>query len=253
MKFALILSLLVSPASAQFMQSIPPKSDSNCEQRADIMYKWLQDWPNLARYEQADETMTRTSDPQRVIFMGDSITDGWDLAKWFPGKPYVNRGIGGQTTPQMLLRFQQDVIELHPSAVVILAGTNDIAGNTGPMTLEQTENNFAAMVAIAQAHRIGVVIQSVMPVNDYTEQSKRFFAERPMDKIRTLNGWLKDFAKRENLVYVDYFTPMVDEHGLLRRDLANDGLHPNDTGYAMMVKLLQPAIDSVLPASSTKR
>ena len=252
MKFATVcalLALLAGPARAQFLQAVPPNSGASCEQRADIMYKWLQDWPNLARYAAADGPLEREVEPRRLVFLGDSITDGWNLGRWFPGKPYVNRGISGQTTSQMLLRFEQDVVGLHPGAVVILAGTNDIAGNTGPMTLEQIERNFAAMTAIARANRISVVIESVMPVNDYTPNAKRFFAERPMEKIRALNAWLRDFAQHEGYVYVDYFSAMLDEHGLLRGELADDGLHPNAKGYTLMVKLLEPAIESALPAT----
>ena len=147
----------------------------------------------------------------------------------------------------MLLRFQQDVINLHPSAVVILAGTNDIAGNTGPLTIEEIENNFEAMGAIARANHIPVVVSSILPVHNYTDRAQLFFPSRSMDKIRTLNAWLKDFAAGNRYPYVDYFTPMLDEHGLLKRELADDGLHPNATGYAMMARMLEPAIESVLP------
>jgi lysophospholipase L1-like esterase len=164
--------------------------------------------------------------------MGDSITDGWSSPQFggfFPGKPYINRGIGGQTTPQMLVRFRPDVIDLKPQAVVILAGTNDIAGNTGPMTLEQTEENFASMSELAHAHGIRVVLSSVMPVNDVTApDGKRLVQtiERPPEKIVSLNAWIKSYAAEHGDVYFDYFAAMADANGLLKLDLTNDGLHP---------------------------
>jgi lysophospholipase L1-like esterase len=250
MKTVILVFALSLAAHAQYMQAIPPKTPENCEVRADKMEKWLLDWPNLARYRQADLDAAANPEPDRVVFMGDSITDHWDLAASFPSRPYVNRGISGQTTPQMLLRFQQDVVGLHPAAVVILAGTNDIAGNTGPMTLAEIENNFAAMAAIARADNIPVIVSSILPVHDYTERAHIFFPSRPMEKIRALNTWLRDFAARNHYVYVDYFSAMLDEHGLLKRELADDGLHPNAAGHAIMVKLLEPAIESTLAPSS---
>ncbi|HWR17175.1 MAG TPA: SGNH/GDSL hydrolase family protein [Terriglobales bacterium] len=238
--------LALASASAQFMQAIPPKTADNCEVRADKMDKWLLDWANLTRYQKADSDAIRKSDPSRVVFMGDSITDHWDLAASFPGKPYVNRGISGQTTSQMLIRFQPDVVNLRPSAVVILAGTNDIAGNTGPILIEQIENNFSAMAAIARANKIPVIVSSILPVHNYTEASQKFFVSRPMAQIRVLNDWLRDFAKDQGYVYVDYFSVMLDEKGLLKRELAADGLHPNAEGYKMMAEMLQKAIDETL-------
>jgi lysophospholipase L1-like esterase len=240
----LALALLVPVASwAQYLQAIPPDTPENCHARSEKMYQWLQDWPNLARYRQADaELSAAKADERRVVFMGDSITDKWKLDQYFPGKPYVNRGISGQTTPQMLLRFYQDVIALHPRVVLILAGTNDIAGNTGPLSLEDIENNYAAMADEAQAHHIAVVLSSVTPVSDYTERSHRLFADRPMAKIQQLNVWLKDYARQHDHVYLDYYSRMLDDHGLLRRDLAEDGLHPNDAGYRIMADLAEQAI-----------
>jgi len=246
---ALVVLLGASSAYAQYMQAIPPKAEGNCEVRADKMENWLKDWPNLARYHESDNDLEAKPTPGRVVFMGDSITDHWDIAASFPGKPYVNRGISGQTTEQMLLRFQQDVINLHPAAVVILAGTNDIAGNTGPITLHDIENNFSAMGAIAKANNIPVIVSSILPVHNYTERSKVFFSSRPMDEIRELNTWLKDYAAHNHYMYVDYFTPMLDEHGLLKRDLAEDGFHPNAVGYAMMVKMLEPVIEKTIAHS----
>ncbi len=155
----------------------------------------------------------------------------------------------------MLLRFQQDVVDLKPAAVVILAGTNDIANNTGPMSNEEIENNFAAMAAVARANNIPVVVQSITPVHNYTERSKIFFPSRSMDRIRALNAWLKEFATRNHYAYVDYFSAMLDDQGLLKKDLADDGLHPNATGYAIMAKMLEPAIEGSMakPAKGSKK
>ena len=185
-------------------------------------------------------------DEDRVVFMGDSITDIWKLDKSFPGKPYLNRGIGGQTTPQMLIRFRPDVIALQPKVVVILAGTNDIAGNTGPMSLAEIENNYATMAELARAHNIRVVFSSVIPVNNYTERSKLFFPLRSPDQILELNRWMKNYCAQNGCVYLDYFSAMVDDKGLLKADLAEDGLHPNDKGYAIMAPLAQKAIEQAL-------
>jgi lysophospholipase L1-like esterase len=255
MKFFVLiacLSFLFTAAHAQFLQAIPPKATGNGDVRAEKMETWLNDWPNLARYRESDAELAAAPVRGRVVFIGDSIFDIWKLEQSFPGKPYVNRGIGGQTTSQMLLRFQQDVINLHPSAIVLLAGTNDIAGNTGPLSLESIENNFNAMSAIARANNIPLVILSVLPVHNYTENSERFFRERPMDKIRALNAWLRQFAGRNHHAYVDLFTPMLDDKGLLKRELAGDGLHPNPQGYALIAKAIQPAIDAAINAPTVK-
>ena len=176
-----------------------------------------------------------------MVFYGDSITDMWPLALSFPGKPYVNRGISGQTTPQMLVRFRQDVIALGAKVVVILAGTNDIAGNTGPMTLEETEANIASMAEMARAHGIRVVLSSVLPVHNYTPQSQLAFPLRPPEKIAALNTWLKTYAAQNGCVYLDYAAAMTDERGLLQRELAADGLHPSRAGYAIMAPLAEAA------------
>jgi lysophospholipase L1-like esterase len=243
---ALLMLLFSSFSLAQYMQAIPPKTADNCEARAAVMEKWLPDWPNLARYRQSDAELAATKAPGRVVFMGDSITDHWKLDESFPGKPYVNRGISGQTTEQMLIRFQNDVVNTHAAAVVILAGTNDIAGNTGPISVEEIENNFSAMMAIAKANRIPVVVSAILPVHNYTERSQIFFPSRSMDKIRDLNKWLKDAAARDHYAYVDYFSAMLDDKGLLKRELSEDGLHPNAAGYTVMVKMLEPAIEKTV-------
>jgi len=205
------------------------------------------DFGELARYRDANAALKPSAPGEnRVVFFGDSITDIWHLDEYFPGKPYVNRGIGGQTTPQMLLRFHQDVIDLHPKVVVILAGTNDIAGNTGPMRLEDIEANYASMADIARANNVRVVFSSVLPVHNYTPQSQNLFAQRSPSKILELNRWLKNYCQTNACVYLDYFGAMVDDKGLLKRGLADDGLHPNAAGFKIMAPLAEAAIHNAL-------
>ena len=213
------------------------------------------DWPNLARYHDDNtKTIAPARTEQRVVFMGDSITDSWDDPKYggfFPGKPYIDRGISGQTTPQMLIRFRRDVIELKPKVVVILAGTNDIAGNTGPTTVEAIEDNFRSMSDLAIANGIRVVFASLLPVSDYELRDGKQIIQtvkRPPEKILELNRWLQEFAKARHHVYLDYFSAMVDDKGFLKDELSNDGLHPNAQGYAVMAPLAEAAI-----AASLKR
>ena len=209
---------------------------------------YMNDFGELGRYRSANARLgAPVPGESRVVFFGDSITDQWPLAMSFPGKTtYINRGINGQTTPQMLLRFRQDVIALQPKVVVILAGTNDIAGNTGPMTIEETVANFAEMVELARLHRIRVVLSSVLPVHDYTPQSALAFPLRPPEKITELNHELKQLAAQTGSVYLDYASSMSDDRGYLKRDLAVDGLHPNREGYAIMAPLAEAAIASAL-------
>ncbi len=185
--------------------------------------------------------------------MGDSITDSWDDPKYggfFPGKPYVNRGISGQTTPQMLVRFRPDVLALKPAAVVILAGTNDIAGNTGPMTLEAIEGNLASMAELARAHGVRVVLASVLPVSDYDKNREGKpvvrTAQRPPEQIRALNEWIKNYASENKLVYLDYYAATVDDKGFLKDELSDDGLHPNAKGYEVMAPLVEKALAAAL-------
>jgi lysophospholipase L1-like esterase len=208
---------------------------------------YLNDFGELARYRAANAKLKPPAPGEnRVVFFGDSITDIWALASAFPGKPYVNRGIGGQTTAQMLVRFRQDVIALAPKVVVILAGTNDIAGNTGPTSLEEIEANLATMTELARAHGIRVVLSSVTPVHNYTPASEIAFPLRPPEKIAALNAWLKRYAAESGSVYLDYGSAMIDERGMLKRELAEDGLHPTKAGYALMAPLAQQAIDRAL-------
>jgi len=211
--------------------------------RASRIAMFTDDYGQLARYRSANETLaTGAPATGRVVFFGDSITDAWKLENYFAGSAYVNRGIGGQTTPQMLVRFRQDVIELRPKAVVILAGTNDIAGNTGPMRNEDVVADVATMAELATSHRIAPVIASILPVHNYTPRSQDFFAQRPVERILDVNRSLKDYCARNRIVYLDYFSAMVDPKGLLRADLAEDGLHPNDAGYKIMAPLAAAAI-----------
>src|SRR5881227_2661170 len=182
--------------------------------RASRIAVYTDDYGQLARYRAANAALQApAAGENRVVFFGDSITDIWKLDESFPGKPYVNRGIGGQTTSQMLVRFRQDVINLQPKVVVILAGTNDIAGNSGPMLLEDIEANYASMAELARANGINVVFSSVLPVHNYTPQSQDLFAQRSPEKILRLNRWLKDYCASNGVVYLDYFNAIVDEKG----------------------------------------
>ena len=213
----------------------------------------LKDWPQLTRYHEANGKLAPAAKSDaRVVFMGDSITDSWQNPKFggfFPGKPYVDRGISGQTTPQMLIRFRPDVIALRPKAVVILAGTNDIAGNTGPMSLETIEDNLATMAELAKANSIKVVFASILPISDYNQRDGKPIVrstQRPPEKIKALNEWMKTYAANNKLTYLDYYSALVDDKGFLREDLADDGLHPNAKGYAIMAPLAEAAIARAL-------
>lgn len=211
----------------------------------DQMRAMLADWPNLARYRDENAALPpAVTGEKRVVFFGDSITDNWGhhVGAFFPGEPYVNRGISGQTTPQMLLRFQQDVVHLHPAAVVVLAGTNDIAGNTGPSTPEMIEDNFVSMSAIAKQSGIKMVIASILPAAAYPWKP----GVRPAEEIRQLNQWLKFFCAREGLVYLDYYSAMADEQGGMKPGLSFDGVHPTVAGYAVMAPLAEAAIKQAL-------
>ena len=213
----------------------------------------LKDWPALARYHDANTKLTPTQKNEaRVVFMGDSITDSWQNAKFggfFPGKPYIDRGISGQTTPQMLVRFRPDVIALHPKVVVILAGTNDLAGNTGPTTMEAIADNLISMAELAKANSIKVVLASILPVSDYEQRDGKPInrtTQRPPEKIKALNEWMKAYAAKNRLTYLDYYSAMIDEKGFLRGELSEDGLHPNAKGYAIMSPLAEAAITRAL-------
>ena len=244
--FAILLSF---PALAQQPVSpIPSTGHPELDQyRASRISIYTDDFGQLARYRDADAALAPpAAGENRVVFLGDSITDYWKLPAYFPGKPYINRGIDGQTTPEMLVRFRQDVINLHPQLVVVLAGTNDIAGVTGPTFNEDIEANYASMAELARTHRIRMVFASVLPVHNYTHDAKESFALRPRDRILALNKWLRDYCTKNHLVYLDYFSALVDERGMLERALADDGLHPTDAGYKIMASLAEKAIQKAL-------
>lgn len=240
--FAVSLAL----AQAQPPATEAPLDPVKLKASLDRATRTLQDWPNLKRYHDENARLAPPAPgEERVVFMGDSITDGWGrrYGRFFPGKPYINRGISGQTTPQMLIRFRPDVIALQPKAVVILAGTNDISGNTGPSTREMIEDNLASMVDLAEANGIKVVLSSVMPVCDYIQNQTR---RRPNETIVELNKWIKDYAAKRHAVYLDYYSAMLDDKGVLKQDLTFDGLHPNTAGYDLIMPLAQKAIDQAL-------
>lgn len=246
--------LLALPASAQVTRSAPvainplytaPPASISRDQVAS-MQQQLADWPQLSRYR-AD--YARLAAPvrgeARVVFFGDSITDAWGRTRgttFFPGRPYINRGISGQTTAQMVVRFRQDVIDLHPAVVVILAGTNDIAGNTGLATLPMIEDNFRSMTELAQANHIRVILASVLPTSDYPWHP----GLQPAGKVRALNAWLRSYAASRGETYLDYYSTLANAQGGMDKRLASDGVHPTPAGYAIMAPLAQRAIDQAL-------
>ena len=207
----------------------------------------LEDWPNLARYRSENEALPPAgTGERRVVFFGDSITDAWGRSEksgvFFPGKPYVNRGISGQTTAQMLVRFQQDVVHLHPAAVLILAGTNDIAGNTGPTTDAMIEDNFTSMAEIARQNGIKVVLASITPAYAYPWKPEI----QPVERIRAVNKWLQTFCAANGYVYLDYYSAMADAKGAMLPGLASDGVHPTSKGYTVMAPLAERALAEAL-------
>ena len=230
---------------AQLVQEFnPPKAGCCLAPAAERLADELQDWNQLGRYHQDDlrlEAQPRV--PGRVVFLGDSITDIWNLQKFFPGKPYINRGISGQTSSQMLLRFRQDVIDLKPKVVVILAGTNDIAENTGPVTLEQVEGNLMSMAQLATANHIRVVLCSVLPSAHYWWHPE---LKDPAPRIVALNKWIKAYAAEKGYVYVDYYSAMADAAGGLPKKLSPDGVHPSAAGHAVMAPLAESGIEKAL-------
>jgi lysophospholipase L1-like esterase len=247
---ALALWTVVSCSTASSPETSAPTSAAarHLEEwrrgRTDV---YMNDFAELGHYRAANAALPPpAAGESRVVFFGDSITEAWPLDRDFPGKPYVNRGISGQTTSQLLLRLHDDVIDLGARAVVVLAGTNDIAGNTGPIALDEIEENFESMAELARAHGVRVVFSSITPIHNYTRGSELNFDIRSPEKIVALNRWLEHYCRANGLVYLDYFSAMVDQHGLMRKELADLGLHPNAAGYAVMQPLAARAIEQAL-------
>lgn len=243
-----------APTPAEWKYPVWPSGCGRFEgdERAACLQFNAEDYGRLARFAAANAALP-PAQRNRVVFFGDSITDNWgapSFGGFFPGRPYVNRGIGGQATSQMLVRFRADVLALEPAVVVILAGTNDISGNAGPATLEQVQDNLADMAELARVHGIRVVLASLLPVSDDTtgpdglprNQTK----SRPPEKIAALNAWLAAYAKKNGHVYLDYFTAVADAGGRFKKGLTGDGLHPNAAGYAVMRPLAEKAIAQAL-------
>jgi lysophospholipase L1-like esterase len=233
-----------APAPTQVAPVPAPKPVDDYWKKHDEQMKVDFGW--LARFKEEDLALAPpAAGENRVVFMGDSITEGWHFNGphgFFAGKPYINRGISGQTSPQMLVRFRQDVIALQPKGVVILAGTNDIAGNTGPMTLEQTEDNLASMADLATANHIRVVLCSVLPAFDFPWKR----GLEPAPKILAINAWMKAYAARKGYVYVDFHSAMKDAQDGLPPNLSGDGVHPLAAGYAIMTPLVEAGIQKAL-------
>jgi lysophospholipase L1-like esterase len=243
-----------APAAATNAAAPLPPALTSCTELAAVVRTVAandarsRDWPNLTRYREANHSVGQVD----VVFMGDSITDSWAQPRFadnfFPGKRYAGRGISGQTTPQMLLRFRQDVLALKPKAVVILAGTNDIAGNTGPMSDEEIEGNLQSMSELAANAGVKVIFSSILPTSSYhvAPNGAPQTALRPLARIKAVNDWMKSYAAAHKETYLDYYAAMIDNQGMLKAELSADDLHPTAAGYAIMMPLAQAAIDKTV-------
>jgi len=243
-----ILAVGVLGATLWAQAPVAQNVSADTQQRIDALERKLADWGQLGYYRDANTKLPATASDERVVFYGASVVEFWKTrGAFFPGKPYIDRGISGQTTPQMLVRFRQDVIDLHPKAVVILGGSNDIAGNTGPMTPEMTEANWQSMAELAKANGIAVIFASLPPSTDFPWKK----GLKPAEKIRALNAWLKEYCARASLTYLDVYSVLTDADGGMKEGFSLDGVHPNAKGYALMEPVTQAAIDAVLQKDST--
>ena len=244
---SVIIILMMAGSSVLMAQNNQPKPTPEQQEawKKAAEERFHNDWANLNhfRFENTKIGLPAPGE-KRIVFMGNSITEGWSRTDsgFFAGKPYVNRGISGQTTPQMLIRFRPDAINLKPSVIVILAGINDIAGNTGPSTLEMIEDNLASMTELAKANGIPVVLSSVLPAFDFPWRT----GMQPAEKVVKLNVWIKKYAENNGCIYIDYFTPMADKRHGLKEELTFDGVHPNLAGYKVMEPLVESAINKAL-------
>ncbi|HVV45456.1 MAG TPA: SGNH/GDSL hydrolase family protein [Bryobacteraceae bacterium] len=245
--YLLLFAAVTLPFSleAQLADQYNPPPSGCCQASAAMrLANALQDWDQLGRFHADDERLKTLPDPNRVVFLGDSITDFWKLDVSFPGKPYVNRGISGQVTSQMLVRMYPDVIDLKPAAVILLAGTNDIARNNGPETITMIEENIMAITELAMVHNIKVILCSVTPIADYGRN--KMSEGRPPADILKLNAWMKEYAAKNGAIYCDYFGATVDDRGFLKPGISMDGLHPNAEGYKLMAPVAEAAIQQAL-------
>lgn len=256
----LLFLLILSCFYSSFTQTPTPTPDPLTveKQRADRLQSRLNDFAQLSRYRDANsQVKPPEKNEKRVVFLGDSITDSWKLAEYFPNQPYINRGISGQTTTQMLIRMRPDVIAHRPKVLVLLAGTNDISGNTGAVSNEFIQGNIESIVELAHKNGINVVLSSILPVSDYNKNNAGNqiirTLQRPPDRILALNSWIKAYCKQTGLIYLDYFSATVDNKGFLKAQLANDGLHPNAEGYKIMQKLATEAISKALKMKPPKK
>jgi lysophospholipase L1-like esterase len=252
---ALLVGMVLAAAAQVKYASAPERQEAVPQDLGPWLGPWkvkltprlMQDFGERYLYHEANRQLgLPRAGKRRVIFLGDSITDLWKLPEYFPGKPYVNRGIGGQVTAQMVLRFHQDVVELQPAAVLINAGVNDVSNTLQITSITEIESNYEAMAEMACAHGIRVIFASILPINNYTEYSRGFLKERPPEQLRELNHWLKTYSEKNGLVYLDYYSALIDKNQMLRRELTADGLHPTAAGYKLMAPLAEKAIQQAL-------